>query len=104
MLIKFNKINLNPVNTPSEPGLKLNKNEGQATLEEINLYQQYISKLIFLSTRTRLDITFSVNNCARYMTNLSQQHFNAVNRIFKYLIGTQDLGLISYSKSYQNSN
>ena len=36
MLEKYNKINLNPISTPVEPGIKLNKNENQASKEDIN--------------------------------------------------------------------
>jgi len=31
MLEKYNKNKLNPISTPSDPGIKLNKNEEQAT-------------------------------------------------------------------------
>jgi hypothetical protein len=38
MLQKFNKQHLNPVSTPSEPSVKLEKNKNQATTEDINYF------------------------------------------------------------------
>jgi hypothetical protein len=103
ILTKFSKKNLNPISTPMEPGLKLNKNLEKAEEKEIKLYQQYIGSLIFLTTRTRPDLAFSVYNCARFMSNPNKSHFNAVNRIFKYLNFTPNIGLYykqSESKPY----
>jgi len=40
ILEKYNKSNLNPVSSPSEPGIKLEKSTYQASKEEINYYQQ----------------------------------------------------------------
>ena len=34
---------------------------------------------MYLMTATRPDLTFSVGNCARYMSNPSQEHFKALN-------------------------
>ena len=39
MLEKYNKNKLNPISTPSDPGVKLNKNKEQAIEQEINLFQ-----------------------------------------------------------------
>lgn len=52
---------------------------------------------MYLSTRTRPDITFAVCNVAKYCSNPSVKHWVAVKRIFRYLKGTIDLG-IHYSK------
>jgi hypothetical protein len=38
MLKRFNKEHLNPTSTPSEPGIKLDKNKNQATAKEIKDY------------------------------------------------------------------
>ena len=38
MLEKFNKNKINPISTPSDPNVKLNKNKDKALEEEINLY------------------------------------------------------------------
>ena len=38
MLEKFNKDKMNPISTPSDPRVKLNKNKNKATKKEINLF------------------------------------------------------------------
>jgi hypothetical protein len=101
MLTKYEKNKLNPISTPADPGAKLTKHEGQASKEDITLFQQYIGSLIYLTTHTRPDIAFAVYNCARHMSNPSKQHFTAANRIFKYLNHTPSHGL--YFKATQSA-
>ena len=36
---------------------------------------------------------FSVCMCARYQSNPKESHLSAAKRIFRYLVGTQNLGL-----------
>jgi hypothetical protein len=93
LLQKYNKENLVPISTPAEARVKLEKSKETAILEDIKLYQQYIGSLIYLTTHTRPDIAFAVYSCARHMSNPSNSHFTAVNRIFKYLNHTKENGL-----------
>ena len=51
-----------------------------------------IGSLLYL-TASRLDIMFSVCLCARFQACPKESHLSAVKRIFRYLIGTQNLGL-----------
>jgi hypothetical protein len=85
LLEKYNKNNLYPSNIPFDNGVKLRKNELKALLEEITLYQQYIGSLLFLAIKTRPDIVFIVQNCAKYASNPAKDHFIAINKIFSYL-------------------
>jgi len=48
---------------------------------------------MWLSGKTRPDLTYAVNNCARYMAKPDKSHFTALDRIWKYLIRYPDLGL-----------
>jgi len=59
-------------------------------------YQQQVGALIYLAIKTRPDIAFAVENCARYMSKPDKYHFAALDRIWKYLLRYLDLGL-SYS-------
>ncbi len=45
-------------------------------------------------TATRLDIAFSVSNCARFISNSNKEHFNALNRIWQYIKTTKNKGLL----------
>ena len=96
ILQRFNKQNLNPVSTPGIIGLKLEKNTEQASPNDIKEYQQEVGSLIYLSTKTRPDIAFNVNTCARFMSNPNKIHYQALNQIWKYLNYTPTLG-ITYS-------
>jgi len=93
MLKRFGKENLTPVSTPVQEGVKLQKATSDPSKEDLNLYQQQVGSLLFLSTKTRPDISFAVNNCARYMAKPDKSHFKALDRIWAYLIKYPDLGL-----------
>ena len=56
-----------------------------------------IGSLLYL-TASRPDILFSVCLCARFQSDPRETHLTAVKRIFKYLKGTTNLGLL-YRKS-----
>ena len=51
-----------------------------------------IGSLLYL-TSSRPDIQFSVCLCARFQASPRESHLTAVKRIFRYLAGTQDIGL-----------
>ena len=53
-----------------------------------------MGKLNFLEKSTRPDITYAVHQCSRFMANPRQSHGEAVKNIGRYLLGTQDKGLI----------
>ena len=55
-------------------------------------YRGMIRSLLYLTT-TRSDIQFSVCLCARFQACPNKSHFAAVKRIFRYLVGTKDIGL-----------
>ena len=56
-----------------------------------------IGSLLYL-TASRPDILFSVCLCARFQSDPRESHMTAVKRIFRYLKGTTNLGLL-YKKS-----
>lgn len=79
---------------PGTPGLKLPKNTQQATPDEISDYQQQIGSLLYLSLKTRPDVTYSVNAAARFMSNPSHDHFKELEKIWGYLRNYPDLGIL----------
>ena len=40
---------------------------------------------MYLITTTKLDLTFSVDNCVRFMNNFSSKHFEAIEPIWQYV-------------------
>ncbi|GKF02344.1 hypothetical protein Tco_0029267 [Tanacetum coccineum] len=67
---------------PDESGVSVNE----------TLFRGMIGSLMYL-TASRPDIQFSTCLYARYQANPKESHLVAVKRIFKYLKGTQNLGL-----------
>jgi len=57
-------------------------------------YRQVIGKLLYLEKSTRPDISCAVHQCARFSAKPKNKHAEAVKRIGRYLLGTQDKGLI----------
>ena len=49
--------------------------------------------MMYAMTSYRPDIAFAVGKLSRYTSNPSAQHWQAVNRVFKYLKGTMNYGL-----------
>eukprot|EP00961_Rhodomonas_salina_P178697 2410462-Rhodomonas_salina.1 len=56
---------------------------------------------MWVSTFTRPDISYAVNQCAKHMANPGEKHIIAAKRILKYLAGTKSLKL-TYSCSSGN--
>jgi hypothetical protein len=52
-----------------------------------------VGKLIYF-TNTRLDISYVVGVVSRYMATPQKPHMKAFKRIFRYLCGTIDFGLM----------
>ncbi|XP_057981300.1 secreted RxLR effector protein 161-like [Malania oleifera] len=96
ILDRFQIKDCNPVSTPTEFGLKLNKDyEGKKV--DSTLYEQIVGSLMYL-TATRPDIMYSVSLISRYMENPIEMHLLAAKRILRYLQGTRDFGLF-YKKA-----
>ncbi|MBE2321147.1 hypothetical protein DVA67_034775, partial [Solirubrobacter sp. CPCC 204708] len=91
MLKKFGMENAKQSPTPMSTSTKLDNDEHGKKVDQ-KLYRGMIGSLLYL-TASRPDIMFSVCLCARYQANPMESHLLAVKRIFKYLIGTYDLGL-----------
>ena len=97
LLRKFEFDNAKPVKTPVDVSIKLQKADDNSEPFDVEKYQSAVGSILYLSTRTRPDLTFAANNVARYSSNPTQQHWIAVKRIFRYLVGTVNFGL-HYSK------
>ena len=59
----------------------------------ITSYQRKTGLLLYTAINTRPDVAFAVSRLARFNTNPSQQHYNAADRVFRYLARTRTLGL-----------
>ena len=62
--------------------LKPFKEDFTATETDWNWYTRAIGSLIYTILGTRLDITYAVLVCSRYIANLEKPHIKAVKQIF----------------------
>jgi hypothetical protein len=84
-----------------DPKAKLVSNENKTKANEIQCFQILIGSLLFLALACRPDIIFVVIKLARFASNLSQDHVQAIKRAFRYLKGKVTLGII-YSAANQS--
>ncbi|SCN96432.1 uncharacterized protein FFFS_02244 [Fusarium fujikuroi] len=93
MLRRFDLDNIKSKSTPLTAGLSLTKNSVSESNEDlITDYQQKVGSLVYLAGQSRPDICFAANYCARYMSNPSRDHHEALNEIFAYLKRTAKTG------------
>ncbi|KAG5871728.1 hypothetical protein JTB14_004746 [Gonioctena quinquepunctata] len=67
--------------------------------EEINIecnapYREAVGCLMFLAVVSRPDIMFAVSQASLFLSNPKREHWSAVERILRYLKGTQTFGLM----------
>ncbi|GMP43115.1 hypothetical protein CsSME_00012610 [Camellia sinensis var. sinensis] len=82
----------NPVGTPTEIGLKLT---GDTDGERIDntFFKKIVESFIYLAS-TRPAIMYTVSLISRYMENPIEMHLKAAKRIFRYLKGTSNFGIL----------
>ena len=97
VLERFNISNKTPKYTPLKANIKLVPYKGTAKETEIKWFQAAIGSLLYLAIVTRPDIAYSVILLAKFASNPSLEHRDAVNNIFNYLSKTINLGII-YNK------
>lgn len=103
ILTRFGMQDAKPIRSPVDTSTKLVKGGDEDTCVDQQLYQSAVGSLLYLSTATRPDITYAVSNVAKFCAKPTQQHWVAVKRIFRYLRGTQNYGLL-YSRSDSSKN
>ncbi|GKD09061.1 retrovirus-related pol polyprotein from transposon TNT 1-94, partial [Tanacetum coccineum] len=92
---KYSLLASDSVDTPMVEKNKLDE-DLQGTPVDDTLYCGMIESLMYL-TSSRPDLIYAVCLCARYQAKPTEKHLNAVKRIFRYLKGTINMGLL-YSK------
>ncbi len=94
ILKKYNMQDAKPVKTPVGVSLKLLKATEDCDLVDQTLYQSAVRSLLHLSTRTRPDITFAINNVSRFCSKPTKQHWIAMKHNVRYLRGSTHFGLL----------
>jgi len=107
VLRRFDYIDSKPSPRPYDPSVMLRKNR-KITKDQLR-YSQIISSLMYLASATRPDISFVVSKLSRFMSNTGTDHWHALERVMRYLVGTMSYG-IHYSghptvlEGYSDSN
>jgi len=78
-------------NTPMTSSAPLDKDPSDKSVDQ-KKYRGMIGSLLYL-TASQPDIMFNVCLCARFQANPKESHLTAIMRIFRYLLGTQGLGI-----------
>jgi len=81
-----------PVATPLDPSTKLEATKG-TTLTDASSYKRLIGRLLYL-TNTRPDISYSVQHLSQFVSKPTVLHYQAAQRILKYLKSAPAKGLI----------
>lgn len=84
---------------PMSVGQEIGPYDQQQSPELINQYQQEIGSILYLTTKTRPDIAYVTGVLSRYMANPGPEHFQALEKLWKYLAAQPDLGLNYHSQS-----
>ena len=82
----------NAVATPLEARVKFTNEEGGSRVNS-TLFRSLIGSLQYL-THTRPDHLFSLGLLSRFMEKPTQEHYNGLKRILRYVKGTEDYGLL----------
>ncbi|KRY45203.1 Retrovirus-related Pol polyprotein from transposon TNT 1-94, partial [Trichinella britovi] len=96
ILKRFRLDEANAVSTPAEINVSMEENE---ELLSSNIpYSEAVGALMFSMTATRPDIAYAVSTVSQVMDKPSIKAWQAVKRIFRYLRGTADYGLLYQAK------
>lgn len=96
---KFNQRHHIPlVNLPMVPGLSLSRDQSPKTENEVKEmanvpYRSLIGCLSFIASRTRPDITFSVNLLSQFQSNPGKIHWDCLIKVLGYTYATRSLKL-----------
>jgi hypothetical protein len=97
ILEKFRMNDSKPTLTPFPFKWENDLSDANEPFENIQLFQQIVGSLIYLSNKTRPDISCSVGMLARKMSNPTKHDYNLSKRVMRYLNGTKELKL-TYDK------
>lgn len=95
ILERFNMSDCRAVSTPMETGHSLNKPEvlkGESITDVP--YAEAIGSLMYCALATRPDLAQTLSILSKYNSCPREQHWQAVKRVFRYLKGTLDFGLV----------
>ena len=86
----------NRLTTPTKVDAPLgtDANGSESNIDWPNLYDFVIGMILYLASKTRPDISFAFPQCAWFTHNTKVSQKTAVKRIYQYLQGTKNNGLV----------
>lgn len=94
VLARFGMKDCKPVSTPMVKGSLQVGKESEEDLNTTFPHREAVGALMYLMTCTRPDIAYAVSVVSRNLENPPIQDISKVKRIFRYLKGTTDIGLL----------
>jgi hypothetical protein len=91
MLCRFGYSNSKTAPTPYDASLVLRKNL-RIMVDQLR-YSQIIGSLMYLASATRPDIAYAVSKLSRFVSNPGSEHWRALERVMRYLVGTINYGI-----------
>src|SRR3984957_4393431 len=106
VLDQFGMLECRAVLTPIDPGASdtLVPYQGNATEDQIKLYQSLVGRINYLATQTRCDITFTTSALSRFLVNPAPVHIKTAKRTLQYLKGTIMYGITFGGTDYSPNN
>jgi hypothetical protein len=89
VLSRFGYSECSPAPTPYDPSVSLRKNQRRDQLR----YSQIIGSLMYLANAMRPDISYVVSKLSRFLSNPGEDHWQALERVLRYLKGTMSYGI-----------
>jgi len=101
---RFGMENSNPVQTPTDPNVKLGQNTDSEDEEsEKRPYRELVGALNYLAVGTRPDVAYIVSSLSQFNSCHEKQHWVAGKRVLRYLKNTANHGII-YRKECKELN
>lgn len=97
LLNKTKMLSAKPVTTPMSPHPRLTLHSG-SLLPDPTEYRMVVGSLQYLGF-TRPDIAYAVNKLSQFMHKPTDEHWQAVKRVLRYLAGTMSHGIFLRSDS-----
>ncbi|KAK2408198.1 hypothetical protein QL285_043729 [Trifolium repens] len=91
ILKKYDYFDRKEANTPCDASVKLFKNTGESIRQ--SEYASIIGSLRYVTDCTRPDIAYAVGQLCRFTSRPGNEHWQAINRVMRYLKKTMNLGL-----------
>ncbi|XP_033218231.1 uncharacterized mitochondrial protein AtMg00810-like [Belonocnema kinseyi] len=90
---KFGIADAKPVSVPADMNAILCPADEDDVYEGMP-YREVVGLLMFFTVVSRPDIAFAINSVSKFFNKHNFAHSKVVKRIFAYLIGVNDLGLL----------